>query len=956
MSEREKLLRIFGVLRNGLWALFVLVLLPIGVNFIGDDWPSPGVRAWLFAHAIGVGLGLLLLFGAACGISWLHQNLVWQQAIGFVGRATRLRSEQFGFTRKQFGERAAEGELRPFYDEFIPRVLVLESQTPSENGADERALEIVRDQVARGAGVAIIGKPGEGKTAALYRLVGGLVGHVVVMPEPGASIPNAAAFGVLKGKAVCIVLDDLARFIGSPPDLGLYIERVRNAKAKSCVVVCTCRDATTLSRVRDTETYGLNRFFEEHMSIKAQFKPLSSEQKARLALISGHDVSTSINLVTPGEIVLSDAFKGMRERFKRLTGEQQDVLKVLKRLIAFGIAPLNWKRIDAVLQADFERTITASSTVRDVLVLEGFAKRSKGADWIEPEGAYLEHVVPTENPRDYYQSLGRTMQALGDAGAIEAMAFTISDLAGDPIGAVEWFDIALSMNANLYRSYNGKAIALIKQRRFDEAFEVLAKGLVVKPDYEHALNTKAGALFETGRYQESLDAFEELCSEHPGFFVAWNNKANPLLMLDRTEDALTASQKAVDINPNYALGWSSVGGTLMTLGRDEEAEVAIRRALELSPNLPEALANNAKLLFKHGRLTEARIDIDRAVHGASERPTILALRGQILMELGEFKLALPDLERAAISLPDDVDNWVLIATAHDSLDQDEQALAAGKKALALRPDNGEIQTAVAHSLAHLGRVRDAREAFARAVKLSPGSPGAWVGLGNALQDLRRYNEAVEAYQEALKHDPRSPQAIWYELGKTHNMIGNSAASLEAFDKSLELERRPQTLLEKARLLKHFKNFDAAIELIDEVIACEPENVFGHRNRGLCLAEMNRHAEAATSFRQAVELRDSDQNDRLNLSLALSKSGSFRQALSVIHECLVKSPNELELWKQPIFILRDALKSSNVTSNDLGKLALEVWEWRNLHHEVPAFLAGVFARLGIKIESVADQEQ
>lgn len=118
--------------------------------------------------------------------------------------------------------------------------------------------------------------------------------------------------------------------------------------------------------------------------------------------------------------------------------------------------------------------------------------------------------------------------------------------------------------------------------------------------------------------------------------------------------------------------------------------------------------------------------------------------------------------------------------------------------------------------------REAQERFKQSTEGEP-NPGAYYLMGNAYADQGNHKEAVDAYIKCLSWDPNNPSA--------HK---NLAFSL------MELGQRDAALAETAR-----------------AIALSPQDYQLYYNKGAIELQLNRLAEAETSWRQAYQLNPKD---------------------------------------------------------------------------------------------------
>ncbi len=152
------------------------------------------------------------------------------------------------------------------------------------------------------------------------------------------------------------------------------------------------------------------------------------------------------------------------------------------------------------------------------------------------------------------------------------------------------------------------------------------------------------------------------------------------------------------------------------------------------------------------------------------------------------------------------------------------------------------------------------------VREDPGNAHAWTDLGDALLAVSELEEAKAAYLEAI--------ALDYRLGDAHFGLG-----LAEYNRG---------------------DFQAALFSFSEVARQHPERFDGHFNRGVTLARLRMHAEAAESFRMAIEQArpeatlDDEFNANLGLAGQLKLLGDFDGAAEAYEAASLIFPDDQDV--------------------------------------------------------------
>ena len=188
--------------------------------------------------------------------------------------------------------------------------------------------------------------------------------------------------------------------------------------------------------------------------------------------------------------------------------------------------------------------------------------------------------------------------------------------------------------------------------RFGDAEEL---ALSITENYsKHEFGWKIlGALYDqSGRKQEALDANQTLVKISPQDPEAHNNLGNTLKGLGRLEEAKASYTQAIVLSPNFALAHSNLGNALLEMGSLECSEASHRRAIALNPDSASAYSNFGATLRKCGKLEEAEASYMRAIELNPDSEVGHCNLGNTLRELGRLEESEKNLRQAVALNPD----------------------------------------------------------------------------------------------------------------------------------------------------------------------------------------------------------------------------------------------------------------------------------------------------------------
>jgi tetratricopeptide (TPR) repeat protein len=220
------------------------------------------------------------------------------------------------------------------------------------------------------------------------------------------------------------------------------------------------------------------------------------------------------------------------------------------------------------------------------------------------------------------------------------------------------------------------AVRLWRERRRDEAIQLMDEALHLKPDfadalcmggymlsqcgkpdsamrfYQRALELDASLviahvnsgklLFAAGRFAEALASFAAATALAPHDPDAWCSRAGALRELGRLEESLEAAARALELRHDFPEAAINLGNALLKLDRSEEAVEAYLRASLPGPCLAQGLLGQALALRSLGRFSEAMAAFDAAAALGSREA--VAGKGCLMLTLGDFETGLEGYE------------------------------------------------------------------------------------------------------------------------------------------------------------------------------------------------------------------------------------------------------------------------------------------------------------------------
>ena len=258
--------------------------------------------------------------------------------------------------------------------------------------------------------------------------------------------------------------------------------------------------------------------------------------------------------------------------------------------------------------------------------------------------------------------------------------------------------------------------------------------------------------------------------------------------------------------------------------RPDDARRLLRDAIDLEPSGYQAVLSLATVESRQGRLDEAIALLDRAVHLEPQAAIVHRQRGRLHAERREFAAAEADLRTAA-----------------------------GLETLS-SPARAEDLALLGQMLFRQQRYDEALTVWDEAISLDPDQPQSHLWRAALLVDRGRFAEALPSFDAFLKRG-RPNEEFYLTRGMCRASMGSFAAAIDDYSRAIEIEPSAAALCQRGWLYALRGNPVFGLQDFEQALAREPNHADAHCGRGLALAYVGRHADAAAAAERAVELAE-----------------------------------------------------------------------------------------------------
>jgi protein O-GlcNAc transferase len=344
--------------------------------------------------------------------------------------------------------------------------------------------------------------------------------------------------------------------------------------------------------------------------------------------------------------------------------------------------------------------------------------------------------VKTGRTAQGVESVRRSIQQYPSRAAAHALLADALLTLKQPRGALESYDTALRLDANLVSAMSGRA----------------------------------NALYDLGQLREAVTDYDKVLELQADDAEAWRNRGNALLGLGCFDAAVQSFDRAIRLNPSDVTALNNRGSALLSLKRFEAALSGFEAALATAPDHPEASHNRGCALRELGRYPAALEAFDRALQFGTHRTDTLVARGDVLRELGRPQDALLSCERALQLRGDSIDAHRGRGDALLDMGEPLAALAAHDEAVVLGPNRSETHNSRGNSLRALMRFPEAVASYDKALSLDSSNAAAHYNRATAHLQWDQHPEEAEAgYERVLQLNPAFPflPGALFHLRRSH---------------------------------------------------------------------------------------------------------------------------------------------------------------------------------------------
>ncbi|MDX1499103.1 MAG: sulfotransferase [Woeseiaceae bacterium] len=304
-----------------------------------------------------------------------------------------------------------------------------------------------------------------------------------------------------------------------------------------------------------------------------------------------------------------------------------------------------------------------------------------------------------------------------------------------------------------------RALDFLRHNRPLRAEETCRDWLLEHPGSTDHMRVLALALLKQKRHDEAEDELRFALSLEPEFPQLHEDLGSVLAAKGNYDDAIPAFEKALELQPALPLARKKLGQALTAAGRDEEAVSVFREYVEDDPERAEIIRG---IELQHDGKADEAIDVFRTV--LRKNPDSVNAMRQLALVLWNVKNRHDDAEallrRATQQAPDFTNAWLSLGALLMAMNRYVDSIEAFRKAVALNPDNAQGWAGLGNAYGRAMYPEQAIEAYKHALELDDQTPGVLASYAWEQKTVGNQDEALQAYRRAVEVKPSFGQAYW----------------------------------------------------------------------------------------------------------------------------------------------------------------------------------------------------
>lgn len=194
-----------------------------------------------------------------------------------------------------------------------------------------------------------------------------------------------------------------------------------------------------------------------------------------------------------------------------------------------------------------------------------------------------------------------------------------------------------------------------------------------------------------------------------------------------------------------------------------------------------------------------------------------------------------------------------IALVNDFFGQDvNKSIKYYKEAIKKDENYDRAYYYLAHSYDKIGNKKLALENLFKCIEVDEMDFISYNDIGAIYEELGQYNLAKEYFEKSLEINPRYFRAL-FNMGVIYKDLGDLDRALEYYMSAKEYNQNPYIYLNMSAIYIEKKDFNGAINILNEGIYFNPDSVNLFYNRACSKSNLDRDEDALIDLKRAIDI-------------------------------------------------------------------------------------------------------
>ncbi len=365
--------------------------------------------------------------------------------------------------------------------------------------------------------------------------------------------------------------------------------------------------------------------------------------------------------------------------------------------------------------------------------------------------------------------------------------------------------------------------------------------------------------------------------------------------LGNVRGAFGLYQAAIEAQPDLVPAISSLASIYVVGGVPDKAMALVKPALAKHPDSADLLVERAAARFALKDPSGARADAERTLRLDPGSARAVGLLAAIERDSGDFPAAISLVTAAVRRAPRSTELREVLASLYFDAKRPDEGEQQLRQLIELQPRDLQYRYELARQLTRGHQIDAAQRALEDAVKADPHSDEPKLSLVGFISAQRSAADGEQALRDFIARAP-DDYDLRMGLGEMLEQQGTTANAVRVYQEIVELDGdHPHGLAARDRMAQIDAaqgHYDAALQLVADVLRRDPRDIDALALRGDIRAERNDLAGAIADLRAVLQDQPDAVSVRRTLARAYIANGQPALAEEALRTAMDSAPTDV----------------------------------------------------------------